>query len=214
MWHVPPLAPCSPAGSGQEGHAPDPQVHEGGRPPPQGADRSAGSTGRSSTGATRWRTSSRRRGTSRRDRRPGTSSSPSANGSGLAAVEPTRGSDGMRAVVHDRYGPPEVLRLEEVERPVHRRTTRSSSAIHATTVTRTDCHMRAGEAVLLALHARPPATEAQDPGPRVRRRGRGGRRRRSPSSTSATASSVCGTARTRSTSACAKPACSRTCPTA
>ena len=24
----------------------------------------------------------------------------------------------MRAVVHDRYGPPDVLRLEDVERPV------------------------------------------------------------------------------------------------
>ena len=32
----------------------------------------------------------------------------------------------MRAVVHDRYGPPDVLRLEEVERP-SRRTTRSWS---------------------------------------------------------------------------------------
>ena len=32
----------------------------------------------------------------------------------------------MRAVVFDRYGPPEVLRVEEIERP-SRRTTRSSS---------------------------------------------------------------------------------------
>jgi hypothetical protein len=30
----------------------------------------------------------------------------------------TRGRERVRAVVHDRYGPPDVLRLEEVERPV------------------------------------------------------------------------------------------------
>ena len=29
-----------------------------------------------------------------------------------------RGSDRMRAVVHDRYGPPEVLRVADVARPV------------------------------------------------------------------------------------------------
>ena len=47
----------------------------------------------------------------------------------------------MRAVVHDAYGPPEVLRIEEVERP--------SPApdevlvrVHATTVNRTDCGFR------------------------------------------------------------------------
>ena len=47
----------------------------------------------------------------------------------------------MRAVVHDRYGEPEVLRVEEVERPAPARA-RSLVRVHATTVTRTDCHMR------------------------------------------------------------------------
>ena len=47
----------------------------------------------------------------------------------------------MRAVVHDRYGPPEVLRLEEVERPVPNEN-EVLVRVHATTVTRTDCHMR------------------------------------------------------------------------
>jgi NADPH:quinone reductase-like Zn-dependent oxidoreductase len=47
----------------------------------------------------------------------------------------------MRAVVHDRYGPPEVLRLEEVERPVPK-DDEVLVRIHATTVNQTDCHIR------------------------------------------------------------------------
>ena len=50
----------------------------------------------------------------------------------------------MRAVVHDRYGAPEVLRLEEVERPVPA-DDEVLVRIHATTVTRTDCHIRAAK---------------------------------------------------------------------
>src|SRR5688572_27314942 len=47
----------------------------------------------------------------------------------------------MRAVVHDRYGAPEVLRLEEVERPVPNED-EVLIRIRATTVNRTDCHIR------------------------------------------------------------------------
>jgi NADPH:quinone reductase-like Zn-dependent oxidoreductase len=47
----------------------------------------------------------------------------------------------MRAVVHDTYGPPEVLRLEDVERPVPK-DDEVLVRIHATTVTRTDCGWR------------------------------------------------------------------------
>ena len=47
----------------------------------------------------------------------------------------------MTAVVHDRYGPPDVLRLEDVERPVPK-VDEVLVRVHATTVTRTDCHMR------------------------------------------------------------------------
>jgi NADPH:quinone reductase-like Zn-dependent oxidoreductase len=49
----------------------------------------------------------------------------------------------MRAVVYNRYGPPDVLRLEEVERPVPKED-EVLIKIHATTVTRTDCGIRAG----------------------------------------------------------------------
>jgi len=48
----------------------------------------------------------------------------------------------MRAVVHERYGPPDVLRLEEVERPVPR-DDEVLVRVYATTVTRTDCGLRA-----------------------------------------------------------------------
>lgn len=47
----------------------------------------------------------------------------------------------MRAVVHDRYGPPDVLRVEEVETPAPA-AGEVLVRVHATTVTQTDCHMR------------------------------------------------------------------------
>jgi NADPH:quinone reductase-like Zn-dependent oxidoreductase len=50
----------------------------------------------------------------------------------------------MRAVVHDRYGLPDVLRLEEVERPVPE-DDEVLVKIHATTVNRTDCGLRSAE---------------------------------------------------------------------
>jgi NADPH:quinone reductase-like Zn-dependent oxidoreductase len=56
----------------------------------------------------------------------------------------------MRAVVHDRYGPPEVSRLEEVERPVPADDD-VLVKVHATTVNRTDCHMRAANPFLWRL---------------------------------------------------------------
>jgi NADPH:quinone reductase-like Zn-dependent oxidoreductase len=50
----------------------------------------------------------------------------------------------MRAVVHDRYGPPEVLRLEDVERPVPEGD-EVLVEVRATTVTRSDCGFRAAD---------------------------------------------------------------------
>jgi NADPH:quinone reductase-like Zn-dependent oxidoreductase len=50
----------------------------------------------------------------------------------------------MRAVTHDRYGPPEVLRLEEVERPVPKED-EVLVRVRATTVTRTDTGLRSAE---------------------------------------------------------------------
>jgi NADPH:quinone reductase-like Zn-dependent oxidoreductase len=56
----------------------------------------------------------------------------------------------MKAVVHDRYGPPSVLRIEEVERPVPK-DDEILVEIHATTVNRTDCHVRAANPFLWRL---------------------------------------------------------------
>jgi NADPH:quinone reductase-like Zn-dependent oxidoreductase len=50
----------------------------------------------------------------------------------------------VKAVVYDRYGPAEVLRLEEVERPVPAED-EVLVMIHATTVTRTDTGLRSAE---------------------------------------------------------------------
>jgi NADPH:quinone reductase-like Zn-dependent oxidoreductase len=56
----------------------------------------------------------------------------------------------MRAVVHDRYGPPEVLRVDEVEQPVPK-DDEVLVRVHATTVNRTDCHIRAADPFLWRL---------------------------------------------------------------
>jgi NADPH:quinone reductase-like Zn-dependent oxidoreductase len=47
----------------------------------------------------------------------------------------------MRAVVYDRYGPPDVLRLADVERPIPKED-EVLVKIHATAVTRADCATR------------------------------------------------------------------------
>jgi len=47
----------------------------------------------------------------------------------------------MRAVVYDTYGPPEVLRIAEVERPVPKQD-EVLIKVHATTVNRSDVHTR------------------------------------------------------------------------
>ena len=47
----------------------------------------------------------------------------------------------MKAVVYDRYGPPDVLHLEEVERPVPKED-EVLVKVHATAVTRADCATR------------------------------------------------------------------------
>ena len=56
----------------------------------------------------------------------------------------------MRAVVCDRYGPPEVLRLAEVAKPAPR-PDEVLIRVHATTVNRTDCGVRAGQPFISRL---------------------------------------------------------------
>ena len=50
----------------------------------------------------------------------------------------------MRAVVFDEYGPPEVLRVEQVERPIPK-DDEVLVKVYATTVTRTDCGWRGAD---------------------------------------------------------------------
>src|SRR5919106_4575088 len=56
----------------------------------------------------------------------------------------------MRAVVHDKYGPPDVLRVEEVEQPVPK-DDELLVRVHATTVCQTDCHARRAKPIVWRL---------------------------------------------------------------
>jgi NADPH:quinone reductase-like Zn-dependent oxidoreductase len=58
----------------------------------------------------------------------------------------------VRAVVHDRYGPPDILRVAEVERPVPA-DDEVLVRVRATTVTRTDCHVRRASPFVWRLFA-------------------------------------------------------------
>ena len=51
----------------------------------------------------------------------------------------------MRAVVYDRYGPAEVLRIDEVRAPRSRSADEVLVKVHASTVTRSDCGHRAAD---------------------------------------------------------------------
>lgn len=56
----------------------------------------------------------------------------------------------MKAVVHDRYGPPEVLRIEDVEKPVPRED-EVLIRIVASTMNRTDCGLRSADFIVSRL---------------------------------------------------------------
>ena len=94
----------------------------------------------------------------------------------------------MRAVVYDRYGAPEVLRVEDVERP-EPKDDEVLVRVHATTVTQTDCHMRRARPLIwrFMLGLRRPKRRTWARSSRVKSRLSG---RLSPSSRSATVSSA------------------------
>src|SRR5215471_16440782 len=64
--------------------------------------------------------------------------------SGALRSQPAKGRGAMRAVVFDKYGPPEVLRLEDVARPVPKEN-EVLVKVCATTVNRTDTGVRQGQ---------------------------------------------------------------------
>ena len=80
----------------------------------------------------------------------------------------------MKAAVHTSYGPPNVVRIAEVDKP-SAKDNQVLVKVHATTVNRTDCGFRADKPLFVrALTGAAPA-KGEDPGDRVRRnRGSGG----------------------------------------
>jgi NADPH:quinone reductase-like Zn-dependent oxidoreductase len=60
----------------------------------------------------------------------------------------------MRAAVHTSYGPPEVVRIAEVDKPTAK-DNQVLVRVHATTVNRTDCGFRAGKPFIVRLFTGP-----------------------------------------------------------
>ncbi len=54
----------------------------------------------------------------------------------------------IEAIVYTRYGPPEVLHLEEVEKPIPKNN-EVLIKVYSTTVTATECTFRKGEPLAL-----------------------------------------------------------------
>ena len=68
----------------------------------------------------------------------------------------------MRAVLHDRYGPPDVLRLADVEKPAPKED-EILVRIHATTVKPVGLRLARASPLLLPHLHRAAAAEAEDP---------------------------------------------------
>ena len=82
----------------------------------------------------------------------------------------------MRAVVQDEWGPPEVLRIEEVEKPVPK-DGEVLIRIRASTVSQSDTHARAGHEIIYRLIGGFRRPRWRTLGVELSGRGRGGRRR-------------------------------------
>ncbi len=110
------------------------EVLEGGRAPPQAADR-----GRRVPAGDRPDVPVRagHRGDEVRGDRP-------EDRQRRADADRRRGGAGMRAVIQDRYGPPEILRVEEVAKPTPG-PGEVLVKVHASTVNRSDCGFRAAK---------------------------------------------------------------------
>lgn len=80
----------------------------------------------------------------------------------------------MRAVVQDRYGPPDVLRIAEVERPTPK-DDEVLIRIRVTTVSQTDTHYPPARSLRVAPDRRSPAAEVAIARGRAGGSGRGDR---------------------------------------